>query len=235
MKNYSIQLEDEVVGRSIIKAGGACYVAQNGLPTKEALFDSSGATLANPVTITNGHIDFWVADATLLVDLYVQGPDGHFVVVKDIAPSGPTSIFIPTQDKLGVMVIPFDIADTAAAVETDTGFDLPLDAQVIGDGAGVLVSTADATETIDVGILSGEAGGDANGFFALLDVAIAGMIAAAGAIYGTLLLTTFATTPTVNVAGRHTGDGTAESISYTLTASTDTAAGFIVLPYQLAP
>ncbi len=36
-----------------------------------------------------------------------------------------------------------------------------------------------------------------------------------------------------NILSPHVGDGTAESISYTLTAGTDTAIGFIVLPIQL--
>ena len=237
MKNYKIQLADHRTGKIIQDAGGAVYVAVNGANTKETLTDKDGASLTNPVALTNGQIDFWVGDSVNYVDLYIQGPNGHFVVLEDVGPSGPNEIYIDQGQKVGTMVIPFDIADTTAAVETDTGFDLPLNAVVQGDGAGVLVTDLDATETVDVGLLSSETGGDANGFLVALSVAAAGFIAgsvAATATLGAMLVNTFATTPQVNVPGRHVGDGVAESICYTASAGSDTVTGKIVLPYLLA-
>ena len=236
MKQYRIQLADHNTGENIIDAGGVCYVAQAGLPTKAALLDSTGASISNPVALTNGKLDFYVADTVLTVDLYLQAPSGHFVTVSGVKPSGPNEIRIDKNQRINTWKIPFDIADTTAAVETDTGFDIPANAMVLGVGVGVLVDTVDATETIDVGILSGEAGGDANGFMATLDVAAAvfakATLASAGQTLGALL-TADESGAGVLVPEGFVGDGTAESVSYTLTAGTDTAAGFIEFPVMI--
>lgn len=232
MKKYSIQLADHRTGKIIQDAGGAVYVAVNGANNKETLYDKDGASLANPVALNNGLIDFWVGDAVNYVDLYIQGPNGHFVVLEDVGPSGPNEIYIDQGQKIGTMVIPFDIADTTAATETDTGFDEPANALMLPSPA-VNVVDLDAAENIDVGTDSTDAG-DADGFLAALSVATAGVakgtLADGAQTIGALLKTDESAGDFVPEA--HVSGG--KSITYTLTAGSDTAAGKILLPYQLA-
>lgn len=232
-KHWKIQLADRFTGEALITAGGRALIVTAGASSRQAITDKDGAAATNPVTPTRGAIEFYTGADVVAVDIYAMTASGHFVVAKTVKPSGDNRMLFDSQQRQQNMVIPFDIADMVAATEFDTGFDLPLNAVVLGEGAGVLVETADATETIDVGLLSSESGGDANGFLATLDVGTAGYVAATAAIFGVLILDTFATTPAVNVAGRHVGDGVAESVSVTLTAGSDTAAGKIVLPYML--
>ncbi len=54
MKHYSIQLIDQLSGKSIDGSGGKAYVAKSGDAQKETLYTKAGAALANPITLTNG-------------------------------------------------------------------------------------------------------------------------------------------------------------------------------------
>ena len=264
-KKYSIQLMDHVTGEAIIAAGGVCYVAQSGEEAKATLFsDKNGTSLSNPLTLTRGKMEFFVADTVSTVDLYVMGPNGEFVSVTSVKPMGPNEIFVDSSRKDWVLKIPFDIDDTTANTETDTGFDLPQNAIVHPDGIGVLVVDIDATETIDVGILSSESGGDADGLLDAVSVATAGMVigtvgfdVGSNAVHvdltggdqeftlGALLCGVGSKVALAEGADTNTdegfyllepyiGDGTAESVSYTLSAGTDTATGFIQIPYRIA-
>ncbi len=254
MKHFSIQLQDQATGAALTTAGGTCLVITAGAQSKVAIATTrTGATATsnNPKALTNGEIEFWTGDSVVSVDLYVMAPGGQFFSAMGIVASGPTSLAVDLSQKKQVATIPFDIADTAAATETDTGFDLPQNAAVNPTGVGCHVSTVDATETIDVGLLSTEAGGDANGFTALISVAGLGFAPAkptvttgvnetfvASTTLGAMLVDFVAGTDLATDVGshfpqEHVGDGTAQSISYTLTAGSDTATGFLVVPYQL--
>lgn len=231
MKHYQIQLADHRTGELIQDAGGACYVAVNGANNKATLTDKTGASLANPVALNNGVIDFYVADTVNLVDLYCQAPGGHFVTLENVGPSGPNEIFIDQGQKMGTMVIPFDIADTTAATETDTGFDEPANVMMLPMPA-VQVVDIDATETIDVGTATADSG-DPDGYLAVLSVAVAGVIkgtlADGAQTIGALLKTDESAGDFVPEA--HVG--AAKSIVYELTTGSDTGAGKIVLPFML--
>ena len=266
-KKFSIQLADHVTRSVIQTSGGFCYVATAGASSKIAIATTAtgaAATSNNPIALTNGKIEFWTANTVTSVDLYVQCPGGEFLVAKTITPSGPNELYVDTNQKHQTYIIPFDIADTTAATETDTGFNLMQNAAVLPDGLGVHVVTVDATESMDVGLLASETGGDANGLIAVALTSAAGMVPAAVGYnigsnsiywdqtggtgehtYGAMMapastLAAAAEGTDVDTEGQgfnilspHVGDGTAESISYTLTAGTDTAIGFIVLPIQL--
>lgn len=228
-KHWKIQLMDRFTGNALATAGGRALVVTAGANGRQAITTKAGASASNPVTPTRGSIEFYTDADISSVDLYVMTASGHFVVLKGVPASGCNDMWIDTQVRKQVMVIPFDMTDMVAATEFDTGFDLPQNAVVLGDGAGVLVETVDAAITIDVGILSGEAGGDADGFLVALNVAVAGFIAASGTVWGALVK--IATTPVT--PGQHVGDGTAESISITPLAAADTVDGKIALPYML--
>ena len=227
LRNWRLQLQKAADGSPIITSGGKAMVVSAGTAQKVALKDSNGAAASNPVSITRGQIDFWVASSTQTVDLYIMAPGGQFAVHRGVTASGPNDLFIDTIDRRQVAVIPFYHGDKAGdATETDTGFDLPDQAIVMGrkDGNSLLVKVADAAETIQVGTLSSESGGDADGFMtdAATSVGTAGTVmpSADGALVGS------------DVPYR-TDAQTAKSISWTLTAGSDTAEGFIFLNYQL--
>lgn len=128
--------------------------------------------------------------------------------------------------------IPFAKSTT----EKDTGIDLP--AGLLITGAMVQVTTGVASSTIDVGISSGEAGGDADGFLDGVSCAATGLVApiisnttAASITLGTLLcdVSKSADSPANYIAAPvlYKTDGTAKSITYT--TSDHAIAGNILL------
>lgn len=69
--------------------------------------------------------------------------------------------------------LPFAASNTT---EVDTGFALPKNSVIYPWEMFILVDTLNSGKTIDVGILSTESAGDANGFIAGLSLTTAGMI-----------------------------------------------------------
>ena len=163
-------------------------------------------------------------------DLVANWADGQVI--------GPV---VPNGDGL-LLGIPFGVSDNS---ETTTYIELPADMAVIN--AFIDVSTLDATETIDVGLLSSEANGDADGFIAAASVATAGKVFPNAAVtdatedyfsactIGALLQDTFAAGADVAtdvgtfVRRPHVCDGTAKTVTYTGSAGSDTAVGMIWL------
>ena len=239
---FDIQLYDALTKKAIITTGGTLYVTEaTGLRGKATLVnpDSDYAALANPVSATRGKFRFAIANTGLgepAVDLFGMAPGGQAFQVINVKPGDPTDIFIDTSNVMQQLVVPFAIADTAAATETDTGFNFPTGATLLPYPA-VDVRVADATETIDVGLLSSESGGDANGILALLDIGTTGLIlphVGTTPTFGVLLLETVtADAGTASVRDTYVIGATAVSLSYTLTAGSDTAVGYIKVPYIL--
>lgn len=234
-REYRIQLKDRATGETIVTAGGKVYVATNALAGKATLYDKDGAALSNPVTPTRGFINFFVVDTVAMVDLYGMAPGGEFFVRKDVKPSGPNEIQIDTDRRDQAMVIPFAIADTTATTETSTGFVIPAKAMMLPRPL-VDVLTVDSTEDIDVGTLASDSG-DADGF---IDSVI---LTTAGIVKATLLTSADTMGALLSVQdSANAGDDAPEgdvsmvgkTITYTLSSGTDTAAGFIHLPYYLA-
>lgn len=225
-REWRIQLMDAWTGENIVTAGGTCHVSTAGSPDKATLLTKAGAALANPITPTRGFINFFVVDTVDSVDLYIQAPGGQFVVLAGVKPSGPNEIAINTAKKDQLYKIPFSIADSVAATEKDTGFDLPALCFVLDrlHGCGLHVTALDATEDIDVGtgeVNPTETGGDANGFIAASDLDNAVLVTGTnGALFST------------NAPYRSDANA-AKSITYTLTTGTDTAKGFILMPIVL--
>lgn len=233
MRNWNFQLHDQH-GKAILGSGGKAYVAVNGDAAKATLYDATGASLANPVTLTQGKVDFWTDDDTSKVDVYIQAPGGQFVVIHDLDASGPGKLTVDTNQRHQTMVIPFAIGDTTANTETNTGFTVPSGAAVLPTPL-VDVLTLDDTETIDVGTLSSDSG-DADGFMDGVSVGTAGVkqgSLATGAVTLGVLLSVqdsanagdLVPEPDITMGGK--------TITYTLSAGTDTAEGFIVLPIIL--
>lgn len=235
-KQVQFQLYD-LQGKAINATGGKVYVAASGDAAKQAITDKDGTALTNPRALTTGGCEFWVVDTVADVDLYIMAPGGQFVVVTDVVMGQVQDIMVDTQQRHQIATIPFSIADTSANTETDTGFDFPTASAVLPYPM-VRVSTIDATETIDVGLLSSESSGDADGFInaVALDTAVLvkATLTASGDTMGALLSVLDSANAGDDAPEPHVVTGAAAtSISYTLTAGTDTAEGFIMLPYVL--
>lgn len=235
MLHYSVQLHDERTGAAIITSGGTITVCASGDAAKQTLYTKAGAALANPVAINYGKIEFWVADTVNQVDLYGIGPNGEAIILTGVKPGGDAALYL-SKSLQQTYKLPFAIGDTAANTETDTGHDLVPGSIVHGIGGGVRVTTADSGITIDVGLLSGESGGDADGFMDGVSVASAATVKPTltngGATLGALLKVQDSANAGDVVPEAHVV-ATAKSVSYTLAASADTAEGFILLPVTL--
>lgn len=223
MKRIKFQLAD-IEEKSILTAGGAVHVATAGSPAKATLYDDTGAAKANPVVLSNGGAEFYVADSVSTVDLYIQAPGYQFLVKAGVTPANHT-FKVDTSERYQIYKIPFASADSTAATEKDTGFDLPTKGRVLPllGGAGIEVTTAATAgaKTIDVGTLTGETGADPNGLLAAVSTAATGQIVGTnGALY-------------VAAAPALTDAAAAKSLSYTTGAADAGVAGFIVLPVIL--
>jgi hypothetical protein len=226
--HYKMQLTDLRDGQIIKTAGGAIQVCAAGSPSKVALYTKDGLPASNPVALNYGSLEFYTQDTVASVDLAGFGPEGHFVTMKGVVGKGPNEIFLDRSNRNQVAMVPFSYADSTAAVEKDTGFDLPANTLVLPD-VGVLTKDTDSGITILAGTLSSESGGDADGFLLGISVASAVLVAAKSAATAT--------------RGALIGAGTLDrghvitaanpSLSYTLSSGADTATGWLVIPYIL--
>ncbi len=238
MQKYDLQLVEGIGGYPrgpmVMDTGGVVFVATAGDASKATLTDASGAALANPVSLSNGGCTFYVANSVSSVDLYVMAPGGQFVVRKAVKPGAEPEIAVDVSVRNQVAVIPFSMTDATAAAEYDTGFNEPSKA-LFSPNVAIDVLTVDATETINVGTDSTDSG-DANGFMAAVSVAAAGLVKATlanGAMtLGALLFVQDSANAGDEAPESHVS--ASKSITYTLTAGSDTAEGFIILPYVLA-
>ena len=219
-----IQAKDVFKDVAVIDAGGVCYVCKGGTPEKAVLLDVYGNSLANPIALNYGLINFqYDTSISALVDLYVQTAGGHFVVYKSVSPSGPNELFIDSSRKRGLMKIPFSINDYVANTETKTGFKLPASSMILDrlHGAGVLIVTVEASKTISFGLLSTESGGAATGFINGASTTTAGqVIGTNGSLFSS-------NAPCTSDAQ------TAADISLTISSGAVAAEGFGLLPYVL--
>ena len=268
---YDIQLKDMSTGKAITATGGMFVVTAAGaqvLATLTEADDPFSASLTQAVALSRGRIRFSVADTVNKVDIFCICPNGQFVVIPSTEEGAITEWAVDTQSREQTLIMPFDATDTliTAATERDTGMEFPTNAMINPNGMGVQVVTVDATETLDAGILSTEANGDADGFMAAISVATAlfenaeiGLDVGTNNVevdltggsvaeftYGAMMMaagTKDAKAEGGDAAGTdgngvfafdpHRIDGTAITLSFTTSTGTDTAAGYIHIPYRL--
>lgn len=235
---------------------GKLVVLTEDTPDSPALYsDSIGATQITEtagigvVTFTNGKIRFWTANTVTAVDLCGITADGRTFALNSVTPSQHLLPINPINSAQ-LLVVPFGVSDN---VETDTGLDLPANCLMTNLDVKLRVTTADSGETLDVGLLASESGGDANGFIAAGVMTSTGFIELLPQItggtnidyngtnyVGALLNTVIAGADAVATVGGATPkvyrtDGTAKSISYTGSAGSDTAAGYVYLSFRKLP
>ena len=223
--------------------------------TAETLtYYTKSTSLTNPVTTTNfasntvcnDMVSFRVdpTDATndRYVDLIVVDTNGGYTAFVENFDKYQHAIVIDERPNIlhqGTIWFSYN-----NAVETDTGINFLADTFI--HDVWVETVTVDATETLDVGLLSTETAGDANGLRTLVSVATAGFTTDTGIItngaaidytavttYGALLVTAITGSDAVTTCGGksyigHVVTGTnAGSLTYTESAGGDTAAGYI--------
>jgi hypothetical protein len=231
------------------------YVLTPGEATSPTIYSSPDGTSVSapertPRTFTNGRVRFWTSKDVSTLDLSLMTSKGEAYYYEDVAYSAHRLDIDPFQ-RDHKLVLPFGIG-SSAATETSTGCVLP--ANLLVKDAYIKVIDTDATETIDVGLLSSESGGDADGFVLATSVATGGyvnpwpvvtggtnidyVVHTAG--YGAYLKQGIAGADAVATVGGfarryHLTDGTAKTVTYTTTAGTDTAAGLIILCVERLP
>ena len=245
-KEHAIQLIDASTGLAL-NHSGSVRVTVAGSPTRVPTYGFTTETLdSSTITFSNGLIKFKTLDSVNSVDIYGITGKGYPIVLKGAKPGGITSYRVDVNNRYQVLVIPFDIADSdiADAVEFDTGFDLATGQAVQPLGVGVRVTTIDATEDIEVGILSSESGGDTDGFINNASLATATFVPATvtvttGVIQSNptrgALLADHADGTNADDRGIHqvkqfVCNGTAKSIALLLSTGTDTGAGYVIIP-----
>lgn len=223
LRHWRIQLVDRRDGTIIQTAGGAAIVTVANSPLKLALKNADGSAGVNPVVLNRGSIDFYTAATVDAVDIFGIGPGGVAIEAQSVQPSGPNEILVDGGDRSPTYRVPVHITDFPATVEVDTGLDLPAGALIFGrfGGSGIFVSAIDATETIDVGTLTAEAGGDPNGLQAATPVGVAGATVATD---GALIATNIPYSTDAQVA---------KSLAITTTAGSDTLQGYVYVAARL--
>lgn len=253
------KIKNTTVGEPVldeITTGITFKVLQRNSDTAETLTvfaDDTSTSLTNPVTTTNfasssyckGRVQFRVDPGEAndrYVDLIVVDTAGGYTAFVEDFDQYQHKIVI--DERPNIMhhgCVWFGASDNS---ETDTTVDFAADTLV--HDVRVEVVTVDATETIDVGLLSTETAGDANGFRAAVSVATAGFVAdtavitngsnidyTAASTYGALLVTAITGSDAVATCGGKSYLGhvvtasNATSITYTGSAGSDTAAGYI--------
>lgn len=227
-----VQLKDTFKEVNVNDSGAIAFVCNAGTPVLATLTDQYGNALANPLQLTSGLLDFYytaaVSTAPASVDIYGITAKGMWFEYTGVSPSGPNEINVDGSAKRMRMKIPFAIANGAvAATEFKTGFKVPAQVMIMDSfhGTGLLVTTAQSGKTINVGILSSETGGAASGFIN------GSSLASAYQVLGTDGSLFASDAPYLTDTGGATPNGL--DVSYTLSAGTTTAQGFILLPYMM--
>ncbi len=176
--HYQIQVKDQLGlnGHSSdgnISSGCLVMVYDAGTKTLSTLgSDENMTSKTNPISrsqfATDGLIDFWSAGASH--DLFVAHSDGSVDFYAGLTPTNHSLVL----DRNGVdkcLIAPFSVVSTT---ETDTGLDFPRN--VLITAVLIEVTTNDSGEALNVGLLSSESLGDADGLLVALSLATAGFV-----------------------------------------------------------
>lgn len=239
---WRLQLKDTFKQVNINDSGAVAFICNAGTPVLATLVDKYGNALANPLQLTTGLLEFYIAESNstspAAVDIYGMTAKGHWFEYTSASPSGPNEILIDTADKRKCMKIPFAIGNSgpagacAANTEFKIGIAVPVSAMILDrlHGAGLLMTTIQSGKTITVGILSTETGGAASGFINGSSLAPTAPSLLVTATNGSL----FSSNAPYNTDSETGSAANGLDLSLTLSAGTTTAQGFILLPYMLS-
>jgi hypothetical protein len=255
---FTIQLVDITQGVGTHQAptayqvGGTYNVLVAGSPVEVTIYSNDTGTSAasNPGTISStGLIKFFTASSVTSVDITLYTANGEAKFMQSVGYRNKHQALIDRHERKQLLIIPFAASDN---VEVDTGFTLV--GPVLIEDCYPFVVTVDATETLAVG-LDGTTTNDPNGLLEAPSVATAGYVECGGAInggtnidytdsvtYGVLLASFINGSDAVATNGGviriRTMIAEAETdanITYTGSAGSDTAAGYIMIELVRLP
>lgn len=156
-----------------ITTGVYTFVYTAGTKTLATIYSNQArGSRSNPITraqfLTDGKLVFYSSAASH--DLFVAHSDGSVAFYAGVTPQ--THQLKISRTNVEKCLI-FPMLFIAGGTEVDTTLDLPYGALV--HDAKIEVVDVDATETCDMGLLSSETSGDADGFLAAVSVATAGI------------------------------------------------------------
>lgn len=246
LNKYDLTITDPR-SREAITTGVYVFIYDAGTKTLSTIY-ANDALLArtNPITRTVydtiGKIEFYAAATS--VDIYIADDKGNVSFIPSVTPV--QHILHLNRDGVSkCFVAPFVF--NAGGTEVDTGLDFPLNV-VIQDFC-VEVVTVDAAETLNIGLLSSETAGDADGICVGASLATAAFLRpfvitdgtnedfVATPLKGALLGLGSAGTDAANDFGQGGGWGhivsgsNARSLTYT-PSSSDTADGYFYVFFR---
>lgn len=242
-KEFYVQLINKRTGSVINDDSGVYNVLAAGSPVEATIYsDDKGTSGSNPGTMTDGIVQFWTASSVSSVDISIYTANGEALFLQGVtADQHRAEVDVDKMEQ--TLVIPFLANDNS---ELDTGF--TLNGNVLIEDVMLKVVTVDAGETIDVG-LDGTTTNDPNGLITAALVSAAGYIELNPQItggtnidfvgtnfVGELLATSIVGADAVATVGGQTrlktlvaSTETDANITYTGSAGSDTAAGYIML------
>lgn len=226
-----------------ITSGVLAFVYQAGTKTLATLYaDKNHKALANPITrsqfATDGGLNFFTAQPT--VDIVLAHSDGSIGKYASVTPQMHNLVL--NQDGVSkCLIVPF----TASTTEEQVGITLPK--EIVIKDVIVEVVTGQESKTMDVGLWSAEPSGDADGLLVGVDTSVVGFkrgaVTTAGGsetylssyLYGALMGKGVVGTNADGDFGINGAYGyliggaasTAQTVSYTGSAGSSTAAGYI--------
>lgn len=177
-KQFALTVHDERSGavgsQGQLTSGVYVFVYDAGTKTLSTIYsDRKRTAKTNPISRTQFATDtqvlFYGPNSTY--DIFLAHSDGSVASYYAVT---PLTHRLPLARSGSDKVLVFPMVFNSGGTETDTGLTLPLKSHVYD--VAVEVVTVDATETVDIGLLSSGTGGDADGFIAGLSVATAGFI-----------------------------------------------------------
>lgn len=231
-----------------VTTGLTCHVFTAGTTTTATVYTLSdlATSKTNPIAgDALGQCTWFSASSVTAFDVIVYHKRGRTRV--DAMSTSTHRIVLDLQPVLKTVRIAYT---TATSGEINTGVTIPKGAMVVD--VAIEVVTASTDNSLDIGLLSSEAGGDADGFCVKKAIGTAGFFrceatttgGAANTRYNQnhrgVLLSVFqtggATThPGIYFEKPHYGDGTAKTITYTRSTTQATGAGYIhVFYYELS-
>jgi hypothetical protein len=232
---WYFQLFNTRTRKPIDDDSGICNVLTDGSPVEISLYTSgNGQTAAsNPITFTNGVINFWTADTVTSLDLTIQTASAHAVFAESVTLSDHR-IDIDPDRMVQKLVIPYTFSGASEAI-VDTGFDI-FAAMLIKD-IELDVFTAMTGGVLDIGTST-----DTDGFLDGIAASTTGFpitaleeaIVSTSALFGAYLANITGTYVRKKHVRANATSGA--NIVYTNTTSSSTAGnGYVYLTYDRLP
>jgi hypothetical protein len=176
-----MSLVDLATGRQLSQSGHVKVVEADGTAHVDVSTTVDGAYDAtDSIDFSSGKIEFFTPTTVGAVDIYYITEKGYCGVVKNVEAGAVSEVKVDINRLQQTLLLPINAADdhVTAASEINTGIILPDEAHIVPEGLGIQVITADATETLDVGIDSTSGTDDPNGILEAISIATAANVPA---------------------------------------------------------